>query len=713
MVTLTHLFLINYPAFFYYFHQKSIKTMRILLNTLFFLLILSNSSFAQKKELKTKFGKVSDEEMSMKSYSKDPNASAVVLFDKVQVTHPFNKEQGFIQKYERHCRIKIFKKEAYHHADQLFFYYKNQKISDLKAICYNKENGKVVEIEMEKANVFDEKITKYWLLKKFSIPGVKEGSVIEFKYKIMDEYSLDLKDWYFQQEDIPTIWSEYEAEVPKFLEFNKNYRGWQAFTYNKEEDIKDILNISDTERASNGVVEKSQTSYYKVESPTKKMHFIQEHIPALEPEKYVSAPRRYLSQLNFDIRAVYEIRLMPSGDDYQIVNARPKEYNQTWEKLGEDLWDDGYKDRIKSSKYTEEIAKKTVDGLTTNAEKVAAIYEYIGKNYQVNSLSFAYMTQSIEQLTKDKKGSESDLNLLFINMLSKVGVTAMPMAISTRKNGPIHPTRVSIEAFDRVIASVDLGEEKPVLIDASAYPNPIGLLDENDVNNQGLLVKSSTEIDWIPLVNKISNRTAILSNYTILPEGKLSGDVSYSENGYGAVRNRATLANNDAKFLINKTFKDISTDGTFKEIKTENADKWQEANQKTTFQVETAFGVTVSGVKMYLQPSLGLGIHENPFKNPERKFDIDLGVPFDNVYNFTYQIPAGYKVEAMPKSAKINFSENALTFDYIVETTAEQVKVNIRSKGKKTYIVVAEYEDLKQYYAAILAKMEEQVVFTK
>jgi effector-binding domain-containing protein len=67
----------------------------------------------------------------------------------------------------------------------------------------------------------------------------------------------------------------------------------------------------------------------------------------------------------------------------------------------------------------------------------------------------------------------------------------------------------------------------------------------------------------------------------------------------------------------------------------------------------------------------------------------------------------------MPKSAKINFSENSLTFDYIVEATPEQIKVNIRSKGKKTYILVSEYEDLKQYYTAILAKMEEQIVFSK
>ena len=134
---------------------------------------------------------------------------------------------------------------------------------------------------------------------------------------------------------------------------------------------------------------------------------------------------------------------------------------------------------------------------------------------------------------------------------------------------------------------------------------------------------------------------------------------------------------------------------------------------KTTFKVATPAFATVSGAKIYLSPTLGLGQKENPFKNPERKFSVDLGAPREESFNFTFNIPAGFKVEEAPKPAKITLGDNAVGFDYLIETNAQTVKIIIKTKIKKPFFAADEYENLRQFFTTMSAKLEEQIVLTK
>jgi hypothetical protein len=48
----------------------------------------------EKTELKVKYGKVSDEEIAMKQYDKEPDAAAVYLFDTISLYRPLNAMLG-------------------------------------------------------------------------------------------------------------------------------------------------------------------------------------------------------------------------------------------------------------------------------------------------------------------------------------------------------------------------------------------------------------------------------------------------------------------------------------------------------------------------------------------------------------------------------------------------------------------------------------------
>ncbi len=666
--------------------------------------------FSQKKELKTKFGKISDEEIAMQSYQNDPAAPAVVLFDKGEVTHDFVDNLGFVFKFERHARIKIFKKEAYDMANVVIAHFSWQKINDLKAVCYQFEGGKTTEIKISNDNIFTDKLTKSRWLKKITIPGVREGCIIEFKYTIVDDDIIDIPNWIFQKIGVPTIWSEFEAAVPTFIQFQKMSQGEGQFSLAEEDSKRQNLSIS---MASRGGPSAGGVQYVKVNYEVKTMHFIQENVPALKPESFVPAPKDFLAQINFDIRAVYRTEIVPDGDTYRLSNTTFKTYNNSWEKLGKELLEDVYEDAMKSGKYSKDAVANCIAGKTTNAEKVAAIYENIGQNFQSKNLDFPWLSQSLETLSKDRKGTATDLNLLFINMLRKADVNAWPVLLSTRENGKLHPTRVSVEGFSRVIVAVQMDDAAPILVDVSAFPNPIGLLPKEDLNGEGLLLKSEELVEWIPLQNKISSRTAVLATFNLNPEGGMNGNVSYSESGFGAVSSRSKMKEKDAQSLVQETFKDWLADGKCTDLKTENLENWQMPNVKIDFNLETTAAATVSGSKIYLSPMLGLGLHDNPFKEPTRHFNIDLGAPHEETYILNFVIPVGFRAEEIPKSAKMSFGENMLSLDYFAEATPEKVKITVRNKMKNGYVIFSEYEDLKLFFAGITAKMEEQIVLTK
>ncbi|MBL7826042.1 MAG: DUF3857 and transglutaminase domain-containing protein [Saprospiraceae bacterium] len=661
------------------------------------LILIANICFFQSalaQKHKIKFGKFSEEEVSMQSFAADPGAAAVVLYDKGEFSQRFSTNSGFIFEYERHLRIKIFKKEALNYADVRIFFYNDEKVIDLQASSFNLENGEMVETKISKDNIFDEKVTKTRRLKKLTIPGVREGSIIEYKYTVTN-VSYDIPNWTFQRLEIPVVWSEYKASIPSFFEFSKLSQGEIQFV------IADVIQKDNTT---------SGLHYYTTE-----IHFAQENIPALKPEPFMTAETDYLSQINFDIRAVYKPELQAGGNaySYRLINGAPLETRRSWEKLGEELLDDVYATPLNSEKFTESIAITCTAGKTSTAEKIASIYEYIGKNYQSNGYDWIWMSQTMEKLTKDKKGTPSELNLLMINILRRAGIQAFPVAISTRDHGRILSFRVTLDAFDRIITAVENDDKSLTLIDASAWPYPPGMLPEKDLNQEGLLLRDNTNISWVPLQNKANVRSAFQSDLTIGENGVVSGKVNFSETGYGAVWARIRTKSKNAETYVKERYPDLFVDGNLSNISLENLDAWLEPNVKGTFEYVSEGMATASGNKIYFVPALGLGLKENPFKNPERKYAIDLGTPFSVAYSLTYHLPPGYKVEEAPKAAKLTFGENGMFFDYFTEIGADNIRVNIRRSVKQPNISVENYADLQQFYGTIVSKLQEQVVLTK
>ena len=204
------------------------STEKAFVPALLMVLLLTCSARLKSQEVKMKFGDVDLSELQMKSYSKDTSAAAVILGDFGNISFTYDQfKGGFKVIYVRQTRIKILKKDGYSWADHSVELYKEnnneQSIGSVSGTTYNLEGGKIKKSKLTKDSQFREKLSEYWEAFKFTMPDVKEGSVIEYRYTVTSDYIFTLPVWYFQY-SIPVVWSELKISIPEYYTYNRHRR---------------------------------------------------------------------------------------------------------------------------------------------------------------------------------------------------------------------------------------------------------------------------------------------------------------------------------------------------------------------------------------------------------------------------------------------------------------------------------------------------------
>lgn len=184
-----------------------------------------------------KYGKPTREELSMTTYTPDTTAAAICLLQQGKTDFVYHDYFKLIT--ERTYRIKILKPQGSDYANVTIPYYapvnsnnEPDRIDKLSASSYNLENGKTIKTELTEDLISDERVDQYVKLLKFSIPAVKVGTVIEYRYTHISNY-LEIPNWYMQKE-IPVIYNQYTVTIPHVYVFNIETRGEALFKTEKK-----------------------------------------------------------------------------------------------------------------------------------------------------------------------------------------------------------------------------------------------------------------------------------------------------------------------------------------------------------------------------------------------------------------------------------------------------------------------------------------------
>src|SRR5579871_1226912 len=211
---------------------KNVKAKLILLSCLFSI-FKSSTAVAQDKDPVT-YGKVSVADFKLPpSKAIDSNASAVIIADVGNTSFVGNKNGWVSYVFKRHTRIKIIDKKGIDAATIKIRLYKDgdaqEKLDDVQASSYNLVNGAVVQSKLEKKDIFESKIDKRRIEKKFTLPGVKEDAIIEYSYTITSDFYFNIPEWQFQSIEYPCLWSQYEITIPSLVGYVSLRQGIHPF----------------------------------------------------------------------------------------------------------------------------------------------------------------------------------------------------------------------------------------------------------------------------------------------------------------------------------------------------------------------------------------------------------------------------------------------------------------------------------------------------
>lgn len=652
-------------------------------NKLFMVLFVA-ISFLKGSAQEFKLGKVSIAELREKFHPIDTSAVAAILFKKGKTYFTYNSKSGFSANHVIEFRIKIYKKEGLSWANQTAYYYvgydnvNDDKVRFSSSVTYNLEDGKIVKTKLESEGTFKTKINKFWNQATITLPNVKVGSVIEFKYTLESENIIKFPDFEFQY-DIPVNFFEYKTEVPEYFIYSSLQKG--------NLDIETDSELVDSK--------KDYAQGYKQINKW----YAAKNIPALKHEKFVNNRDNYrgaiISELEKERRPDWPV----------------KDYAATWEGVAKTIFKDKeFGEELKLKDYFATDLKVVIKDIVEPKERLFVIFKYVQKIMNWDKKESYYVDKGVQRAYLERTGNVAEINLMLVSMLRSVSIKSNPVLVSTIDNGlPVFPNRT---VFNYVIAAAEI-EGKQILMDATNKLTIPNVLPLKVLNWQGRLIiedGSSTAIDLIPDALSEENFTI---NAKINPElGSIAGLVNTQRTNYAAFNFRTTNATKNQEIYLENlenNLNNIEIDAYILQNKNEDISK--PVIENFNFKWNNAYdGI---GEKIYINPLLFFTDTKNPFNQEERQMPIYFGFPHRYVYNITLEIPKGYVIESKPES--IRFVTENKEASYMMTAISKENEINIKviKDVNKAIFAVEDYTMLKDFFQNSIDKQNEKIVLKK
>lgn len=667
--------------------------------TLFYILsvTLLNNAYAQQKKQDTKtykFEKITVADFAINANAIDSAADAVVIADVGNSSFNGNTKGWFSLIYNHRQRIKILNKNGLDAATfAIRLYYTTgaeEKLDKLKATTYNLENGLVSESKLDGASIFKDKISKKFNATKFTMPAVKVGSIIDVEYTINSDFFENLQSWYFQGQ-YPRLWSEYTVDLPEFFNYVVLFQGYQDLF---DKAVKN--NSSSYSVTQQGGTQQSQTLH--ISAGVTSTRWMMKNVPALKQEPFTSSLSNHISKLNFQL------------SQYRFPNEPVEEKMPNWIKVSEALMkDEEFGAHLSDgNNWLNDDMKTITAGATTNLEKAQKIYAWVRDNFTCTNYDRYYMSNSLKTTFKSKTGNIADINLLLTAMLIHEKINALPIILSTRDNGFTNQIYPLMDRFNYVVCRAEIDDSKYNL-DAGVQRLGFGKLDADCYNGHARIIEkelaSATYFDADSLKESKFSSIFIIND----DKGKWVGSFS-SQLGYYESLNLRNSIKKSGKDEYNKKLK--SQMPTEVEIENITLDSLEQFNNPITLKYD--FNLTNNSEDiLYFNPMMSEAYKENMFKAAKRLYPIEMPYTTDEMLIANIEVPVGYMIDEIPKSVRVNLNEDDGSFEYLTSKNDSTVLIRSHIKIKKANFPTDDYQTLRDFFAYVVKKQSEQIVFKK
>lgn len=660
-------------------------------------LLITTALFAQKKQPKFKYGDVKPEDFAPASYEVDTSAGAVFLYDVGSSSFTGNNNGFFSVIFKRHVRIRLLKKSAFDLATvELYFRGKGgdaERLKDLDVTTYNLEGGKVVPTELDKSSLFKDKAGNYES-KKFTFPNIREGSIIEYAYEIETPGISRIRTWKYQGE-YPRLWSQYDVTIPVLFDFVFVKQGYHPYAIDTA--MLGFGSFYITEPGDAG----SASHSFSWSGNTVNSQWAMKDVPALKHEKYTTTVDNHIAQIEFQLSALR----YPEQPVKHILHSWPE---VATELMKDEDFGAGLADR---NGWLDDDLKVITGNKSGDLETAKKIYEYIRNNFTCTDDAAFYRSQTLKKTFQSRKGNVVDINMLLTAMLLNKGYVCDPVLLSTRDNGKVIESYPILNKFNYLISRVEIGGV-PYLLDATQPDIGFGKLPMSCYNGTGRIIGDRPYI--VPLYPDSLNETSLTSVFIINDEKDgLSGRLNSNRGYMSSVSLRGTIKKSKEEEFFNNIKKSFSGNTGEVEISNSGFDSLKLLDEPVAYHYDFNYPLGDNNI-IYFTPVMGEDFYkENPFHAAERFYPVEMPYCLDETYVLNMEVPKGYKVDELPKSARVNLNEDEGRFEYIVAASGDHIQLRSRLVLNKATYLPEDYQTLRDFFTYVVKKHSEQIVFKK
>jgi len=425
------------------------------------------------------------------------------------------------------------------------------------------------------------------------------------------------------------------------------------------------------------------------------------NLPSLVDEPYMSSRNDNLECVSFHLTS-----FRPPYDMIQ-------NYNDTWAKVGGYLADnEDFGSQLRRKLTGEDVIIAKAKALKTDDEKIAYLFNVVQSTMKWNGEDQWYTIDGTSEAWDKKSGNATEINLILYHLLNKSGVSnALPMVTSTREHGKVNPMYTFTSQFNRAVVYIPVDSTRFYVLDASNKYNMCNEIPYDVLNSSALWLNMKEKtFDLIFVAKTEPVRETVFINAEIKPDGKLAGTADISSISYNKIQSVDSYkTDGETKYIDYLRGGDNNL--KISSLKLENMD----VDSLPLIQ-HINFSLDLAGSDdnyIYLNSNLFTSAKTNPFLSDTRSSNIDFGYQKSMTINGMFKIPAGYKIDALPKNIAMSMPDQSITFRRIMGEQDGSIAVRYVISYKKSIYTKDQYADIHEFFKKMYEMLNEQIVLKK
>ena len=648
--------------------------------TVFLFILFFNTLQAQGPDISFEFGNVPPEHMNMPGYEKDTTANALVLYEKGTSKIEKNSFGNVILSTEVIRRIKILKKDG---VDEAILEIPLQKSLE------NKSRERFVEAEalsihpdrsvyrLAKKDIYTDNINEAYDMVKFTVPNVKEGSVIDYRYKVESPFLYNFNSWRFQS-DIPKIFSQYTTTIPANYRYNIKLTGFLKLDHKESVLKKDCFYFQGV-----GTADCVNSTY------------IMKDIPAFKEEDFMVSKYNYLSAIDYEL------------ETFEGFDGTRKKFTKSWKDVDREI---KYREEIgrqaRKENYFGKLVPEEISTMPQGVEKAKKVYYYLQDQLFWNGKNHIFTRVDVKDAFEKKSGSIADLNLILLNFLKAAGFKADFMLLSTRNSNL--PTKLYpvISEFNYLVIKLDIDEES-FLLDLADKNLPFGILPFHALNGYGRVMDMDNGSYWYDIIPEKRTSTTIFTQISLTGDKYASIKARQTSSFYHALSKRKEMQNVSLEEHKESLQDEYDKKSTY-ELEEYTVINQKEPEKQLVEEYSFRMEKDPHSPILVLNPFVVGRMDKNPFTLEERTYPVDFGYPFSYIYQVIIDLGEDYKSPELPAEKILRLEDGSGQLLCFSSRNGNSIVINTRLQFGRPVYIAEEYEGLKKLYAELLSLHNKQ-----